>query len=173
MKKYIRIILPIFLFIIICAFILLIPDESGSSIGSLFGNSDSKKYDCKNGIHNYTVENKCDLCGALWEYSEGLDFFVFNSSCSVRGIGTFEGSELVIPYGYEGKPVTSIDGGAFSGCEQLTKVIMPDSITHAADTIFARCENLQEVVFSKNLQSITNSMFSHCSQLKIVSLNDK
>ncbi len=49
---------------------------------------------------------------------------VIITECDDSASGTLE-----IPSSYNGKPVTTIGGGAFSGCTSLTSVTIPDSVT--------------------------------------------
>ena len=49
-------------------------------------------------------------------------------------------------------PVRKIGRGAFQGCTQVTKFIVPEGVTHCGARAFARCAQLQEVVYPKSLQ---------------------
>ena len=69
MKKYIRIIIPVLIFVAVAAFILFLPDVSPSD-----DIPQSDVFNCEEGIHNYTVENKCALCGEALKYTEGLAY---------------------------------------------------------------------------------------------------
>ncbi|MGN0527196.1 MAG: leucine-rich repeat protein, partial [Acutalibacteraceae bacterium] len=50
--------------------------------------------------------------------------------------------DLVIPDSYNDLPVTIISCGAFSGCENLTSVVIPDSVTSIDVLAFAGCTSL-------------------------------
>ena len=52
-------------------------------------------------------------------------------------------SRIVIPESFNGKPVTQIFDGAFSGASNLKTISLPDSITFVGDGAFENCENLE------------------------------
>lgn len=52
-------------------------------------------------------------------------------------------SRIIIPETFNGKPVTSIFDGAFSGASNLKTISIPDSITFVGDGAFDNCENLE------------------------------
>ena len=89
------------------------------------------------------------------------------NSYHVSGIGTFTGTDLIIPSTYKGLPVTEI-GYAFSNCNLLESVYIPNSIISIAEGAFMGCSNLQSVIFEKNsnLKTINYSAFASCTSLK-------
>ena len=62
-----------------------------------------------------------------------------------------------------------IGSSAFINCENLTSVIIPDSVTHIGDMVFGGCKNLSGVSLSNNLASLGYGAFHSCSSL--VSIN--
>ncbi len=74
--------------------------------------------------HVYGTDNKCKLCGDAWEYTEGLAYTLNSdgNSYTVKKGTAGDATEIVIPYYYEGKPVTSIGNQAFLSCDSLTDV---------------------------------------------------
>lgn len=81
-----------------------------------------------------------------------------------------EKTEIIIPYEYEGLPVVSIFEGGFADKVNVTKIIMPNSITSASSKAFQNCTCLKEVVFSKNIKVLTDSMFEGCTGLTHIDL---
>lgn len=63
--------------------------------------------------------------------------------------------------------VTNIKQFVFDGCDNLTSVIIPSSITTIGQSAFRDCTSLAKVVFEDNCQlaSIGNSSFSGCTSL--------
>ena len=43
------------------------------------------------------------------------------------------------------KTITCIDYGAFSGCEQITSILLPDSIVSIGQNVFYGCKALKEI----------------------------
>ena len=76
-------------------------------------------------------------------------------------------TEIVIPITFEGLPVTSIGEEAFSDCDGLTSVVIPDSITSIGYRAFAWCRGLTSITFGENSQltSIGSSAFYYCDNL--------
>ena len=84
---------------------------------------------------------------------------------SVTGIGTYSGTELVIPEKYNGKPVVEIADNAFFNNKQLTYVDMYPSVVRIGDFAFAGCENLRAIGLSENLTSVGLGTFTNCGAL--------
>lgn len=89
----------------------------------------------------------------------------------VSDVGTAVCKEITIPSTYDGKPVTTIGLYAFSDCEQLTSVTIPESVTAIEIGAFRRCRNLSSITIPKNIASISNSAFAECSGLQTVYWN--
>ena len=70
--------------------------------------------------------------------------------------------KIVIPNG-----VTSIGYRAFEWCSNLTEVIIPDSVTSIGNSAFSNCSSLTEVVIPDSVTSIGGYAFAYCSSLTI------
>ena len=64
--------------------------------------------------------------------------------------------------------VTSIESGAFYGCENLSSVTIPASVTSIGVAAFGICKSLSSIIIPFNVTSIGNSAFNGCSNLKEV-----
>ncbi|MDE7453861.1 MAG: leucine-rich repeat domain-containing protein [Clostridia bacterium] len=86
---------------------------------------------------HFFENGKCIKCG-LVETTEGLEYRLNDDgkSYSVCGIGTATDTAIVIPDEYLGLPVTAIGKQAFSGCEEITSITIPASITNIGEDAF-------------------------------------
>lgn len=113
--------------------------------------------------HNM-ADGVCRICG----YNENKLVYTLNSdkkSYCVSGIGTFTGTNLIIPSVYNNMPVTSIDKGAFYGCKSLISITIPDGVTRIDDRAFAFCSSLTSITIPGSVTSIGNYAFYGCSEL--------
>lgn len=62
--------------------------------------------------------------------------------------------EIVIPSEYKGLPVTKINSSAFSRCEAVKSVVIPDSVTVIESQAFERCAFLSKITMSKNITEV-------------------
>ena len=67
-----------------------------------------------------------------------------------------------------GDSVTSIGGSAFAGCSGLTSVEIPDSVTYIRGAAFRGCSGLTSVVIGDSVTSIGNETFENCGKLNII-----
>ncbi|MBE6675010.1 MAG: leucine-rich repeat domain-containing protein [Ruminococcaceae bacterium] len=101
------------------------------------------------------------------EYSQNED-----GTYSVVGIGTYEGTDLIIPGEYNGSPVTRIEKKAFYDNEEITSLVVPNSVTSIGEFAFHYCINLESVTLGNGLQVIENSAFYFCTQLEDLDLGN-
>ena len=67
-------------------------------------------------------------------------------------------SDIVIPSNIEGKQVTSIRGWAFSSCNNLESITLPDSVTSIGAGAFSSCNNLESIALPDSLTKIEYSL---------------
>ena len=66
--------------------------------------------------------------------------------------------------------VAAIAKSAFEKCSNLTKVILPSSVTRIGESSFAYCSSLAEIELSPNLQEIPSRAFYNCSGLEKIEI---
>ena len=64
--------------------------------------------------------------------------------------------------------MTSISGGAFSGCSSLTSITIPDSVTNIGEGAFYDCSSLTSIIIPDSVTSIWRSAFYGCTSLTIM-----
>ncbi len=114
------------------------------------------------------------------------------SSYTVTGIGSYEGTDIIIPAEYKGVPIKEISERAFRFKSEITSVTIPDtveviresafagtSITEIAvpnsvriieDYAFYKCEKLERAILPKSIENLGVHLFEECSKLAEVTL---
>ena len=144
---------------------------SSSGSGSSSGDSGTTPPDH---THTYDVDNRCTECGNELEYTKTGLVYTLNDdqeTCSVSWDNRTALKNVVIPYGYEGRFVTSIGDSAFKNCS-LTSVTIPDSVTSIGDSAFSDCLSLKNIKIPDGVISIGESAFWNCSSLTSVEIPD-
>ncbi len=89
----------------------------------------------------------------------------------VTGIGTFKGTDIVIPEEYNGVPVWEIGDNAFEGNEKITSLKLHDEIRRIGKKAFHQCRNLSgEITVSKGV--VCNAAFS-ATNINVITLGKK
>lgn len=78
----------------------------------------------------------------------------FSKSGEVDKIG-----ELIIPEEINGLTVVGISSYAFDSCKELTKVVIPDTVTTIESRAFQVCTKLETIVMSDNITSLGSNAF--------------
>ena len=89
----------------------------------------------------------------VYEYDENEKYFEFEligSKYRITGVTDLAKNlkEITVPTGYEGKRVAFIGENAFSGCTNLEKIYLPETIDQINDGAFAGCPNLKRIYIS-------------------------
>ena len=77
--------------------------------------------------------------------------------------------EYVITFDGE---LTTIGANAFSWCDSLTSVTIPDSVTTIGDYAFSDCYSLTSVTIPDSVKTIGNGAFAVCESLTSVTIGD-
>lgn len=94
-----------------------------------------------------------------------LQYEIVDGNACITG---FTGSDpiVMIPSEIDGKKVAGISGGAFMGMEELTAVVIPDSVTSVGEKAFSACPLLTTVTIGGGVTDIGNLAFSACPSLQ-------
>lgn len=98
----------------------------------------------ENSQHSY-IYGECEVCGDIDDayMTDGLSFVLINNDSEYQVVAYNGASiQVIIPQIYKGKPVTSIKANAFSDCDTLISVIIPDSVQTIGANAFSGCEKL-------------------------------
>lgn len=73
---------------------------------------------------------------------------------------------VVIPSKLGGKSVRTIGGDAFTGCDEITDVVMPSTVQIIQAKAFYNCSSLRSVKFPSALAHVGESCFEGCTALE-------
>ena len=90
-----------------------------------------------------------------------------NGEITITGY-TGKETSILVPAEIDGKKVTTIGADAFSDCEFLQSVILPEGITSIKESAFSDCESLRSVVLPKGITNIGNYVFAYSGLRNIV-----
>lgn len=105
------------------------------------------------------------------EEKDPTDVFSYTEIEGGYSISGFKGEDgdtvdLVIPSQYNGKAVVAIADNAFSRCDSIKSVVIPDSITTIGINAFYVCDSLESVTLSNNLTYFGGGAFIGCPKLQ-------
>ena len=102
---------------------------------------------------------------------EGDEELIFESngdgSCTIVGLGNFDGDELIIPAkSPDGENVIAISDGAFEGCETLVSITIPATVKSIGTGAFVGCSSLESF-------SVSSSNTKYCAVGGVLFSKDK
>ena len=63
-------------------------------------------------------------------------------------------------------------GSSFSMCENLTRIVIPNSVTNISSYAFAGCSILMDVALGSGITKISEGMFTDCGNLTKIAISD-
>lgn len=66
--------------------------------------------------------------------------------------------------------IISIGDGAFSNCQSLASISIPDSVTSIGRSAFASCQSLESISIPDSVTSIADGTFLYCQSLKSITI---
>ena len=123
----------------------------------------------------FIPENITSIDGTAFETCSKLESFVvddknefYSSYCGIL-YNKNKTIMIAVPRGIKGAVeiptgCTAFCHSAFYGCEGLTSIEIPDSIT-TIDTVFYYCSNLTNITIHNTIVSIKQSAFAYCEKL--------
>lgn len=106
------------------------------------------------------------------EPEEGETFEAYNEISGYNAGDDVTDTVVVIPAAIEEVPVTKINASAFSGKENITEVVIPDSVTYIGESAFQGCEALEYVIIGDGVKTIGDIAFKDCKSLANVELGE-
>ncbi len=123
---------------------------------------------------NYTESGSCGD-SAFWYYYEDTKTLI------ISGEGKVERPDFYKPsFDYHGLPfekavieegITELGSYAFSKCELLKEVSLPDSLTRIGDSIFSYCKSLKSITIPKNVSYWGMYNFYYCESLEEIKVD--
>ncbi len=116
-----------------------------------------------------SVQNALTLYAQWLPWADAEDFtWIADETATITGYhGNHE--TLVIPEMIDGKYVTAVAAGAFSGCE-FSHLVLPKTMDYVAENAFTNCA-VETVTIFDNIISIHDASFLNCTQLKTLRIN--
>lgn len=116
----------------------------------------------------YTInksEMTCEV-GAVSVFTDGEGVFTEIQNAIDKQVS----GDVIIPSEIDGYKVVGILSSAFSGCNEMTSLIIPSSVERIREHTFSNCAKLSYVQLPDNLKELPNNCFYNCSSLTSVKL---
>lgn len=109
-----------------------------------------------------------DFESLIYQYNKETDSYIVQ--CIDDDI--IDDEAVIIPEQYRGKPVTGIADKAFCGRDDITLVVIPDTVTDIGESAFQSCTNLMEVDLPNTITELKDFCFDGCENLLDIKLPD-
>ncbi len=108
------------------------------------------------------------------DYSVFANCIIENATIPIRLLEQLnnEQRKQLVTLSLFGDGVTEIGSSAFSGCSNLTRVVIPDSVTSIGWDAFYRCSGLTSITIPDSVTSIGDYAFRDCTGLTSVTIGN-
>ena len=100
----------------------------------------------------------CAVCAGAETYGDFQYSVLDDGTVEITGYNS-SAEKVDIPKTIDGKSVTSIGEIAFSYCDSLTSITIPDSVTSIGDSAFRECSSLTRITIPDGVTEIGYSAF--------------
>ncbi len=105
--------------------------------------------------------------------SEGYyTYEINNKEVTITAVDEAISGAVTVPEELGGYPVTSIGYEAFSGCESITSIIIPEGVESIGYGAFLFCESLTSISIPASTTSIEGSLFRKCNELTSITVDE-
>ena len=126
-------------------------------------------------VKAYRNENDKEICSPHADPVKIIDGYTFvdagDGSIKLTGYAGQE-AKLLIPDALDGKKVTEIGDGCFSGNPWVERVYVPEGVTKIGDYGFECCSRMEKIFLPDSLRTVGNGAFSGCGVLKLADFGD-
>jgi hypothetical protein len=137
-----------------------------TSLMAITAATNNPSYSSVNGV----LFNKNQTVIAQYPPDKIGNYTIPNSVTSIEG-GAFYGCDGLTGVTISNS-LTSVAEGDFEWCNGLTNVIIGNNVTNIGDYAFADCENLTGITIGTNVTSIGNDAFLYCYSLTNLTIPD-
>ena len=149
------------------------PGTSGSQVTFVDENIEPGKsytYSVK-AYRNEGGKESCSSPAAPVKIVDGYTYTDAGNGIKLTGY-TGQDTKLVIPDTLDGKKVTEIGDGCFSGNPWPERVYVPEGVVKIGDFGFECCSHMEKIYLPDSLREVGNGAFSGCGVLKLADFSD-
>ena len=99
-----------------------------------------------------------------------IRYYIKDGEVTISGHSRSVSGKVVIPDTIDGCPVTAIGISAFSDCDSITSVSIPDTVTKIETCAFQACTGLDYINIPTSVAYIGNQAFNSCIKLSSVTI---
>ena len=120
-------------------------------------------------IVTYTDGTFENLGAIINDGTDGLEYYPLpDGTYGITAGTTIYLNNIVIPFAYNGKPVTHILPNAFADCPNLESITIPNGVTNIGEQAFYGCSGLKSVTIPGSVTSIGDMAFHNCDNIDTI-----